>query len=74
MSKESFVSDEICKSRPGQWECSHMVTGSGFGAFRLIQNLGMGQKEYPDRCLLALRHQIWHIFSGGAASECFTGR
>ena len=29
-----------------------MVTGSGFGASRLAQNLGMGQKECPDRNIL----------------------
>jgi hypothetical protein len=26
-----------------------MVTGSGFGAFRLPQNFGIGQKDSPDR-------------------------
>jgi len=29
-----------------------MVTGSGFGGSSLPQNLGTGQKEYPDRNIL----------------------
>ena len=29
-----------------------MITGFGFGDFRLPQNLGTGQKECPDRNIL----------------------
>ena len=47
-----LYSDEICKLRRAPWECLPMVTGSRFGASRLPQNLGSGQKDCPDRNIL----------------------
>ena len=48
------VSQSKLLGRPGQWECLHIVTGSGCGAFRLPQNLGSGQKEGSDRNILRM--------------------
>jgi hypothetical protein len=43
--KKSVGSDELCEIRPTQWACLHIIARSGFGALKLPQNLGMGQKE-----------------------------
>jgi hypothetical protein len=47
-------SDEIYEPRPGPWEYSHIIIGTGLGRSRVPQNLGIGQKDCPDRNILGL--------------------
>jgi len=54
----SFISDEKCKLRPGPYGCSHIITGSGFGAFRLPQNLGSGQRVEADPVILGVAGRL----------------
>ena len=48
----NVVPDEKPKLRVGHWGCLHIITSSGLGPSRLPQNLGMGQKECPNRNIL----------------------
>jgi hypothetical protein len=46
--------DEIVKIRPGQSECSHIITGSGFSQSSVSQNLENGQSEESEATLLGV--------------------
>ena len=41
---KNVVCDEICEPRPGQEECSHIITASGFGESSVPQDVGGGHR------------------------------
>jgi hypothetical protein len=50
--KRITQSDEICKTRSGQWESSPIITGSGLAGSSVPQNLGSGQRQVGPESIL----------------------
>jgi len=69
---ENMSRDEKAKGRPRHFKCSLFIIGSGHGDSRVPQNLGMGQKEYPDRNILGLGRGLRNRRRGAPYVKCPT--
>ena len=49
----SLLSDEICKTRPGQWECSPIIPPMALDDIRMAQDVAIGQGFLERRCCLS---------------------